>query len=359
MTSAKRLFFAVLLSAMAFAAQGAATKNVFKGENSFTREGVTYRLTWTARGTTTSFMEKESTKVSYSVRIGDQFLHPRTLRGGTVIGCWNVPPAKVRWQPLGDPQLGWLLLLGTDCELVHGSHKVLLIVPRVAKYRGSTDYVSAVFVAKSKPVARWSQDGKRLRVWSSYQQWSRRRKGRLFFVPEMREFFAGVWNKSMMACPVLPADVRQWPGDLPNRSFLGDFYAGILRFDAEIMQSALENYRDINFKTLRYHDLPGDRKGLEKMIQEFRRLGNGIAELRASLDGFWLPWGNGEDRCKKHFNWRSRMPTSSSSILRQKNDGAAAAAPSRARFSNFSRSIVFTKSLVGISATTIAKYYFG
>ncbi len=230
-----------------------ATENVYKGASSFERDGVTYRLTWTARGTTTSFQEKESTKVSYSVRIGDFFLHPRKQGDGTVIGCWDVPPARVRWEPLADPQIGWMLKLGGYCSGSRQSYRVLLVVPRKAKYPGFTDYVTAVFNAKETPIARWSKDRTKVRVWSSYEQWSRTARIYKFLVPELREFSDGNWNRVMVTCPPLPSDVRQWPDELPSRSFLGDYYAGILRLDAGIMRSALETYRDIDAKMMADH----------------------------------------------------------------------------------------------------------
>jgi len=282
MKSAKQLFIAILLAAMTFAAESSATENAFKGESRFTREGVTYRLNWTARGTTTGTALKESTKVSYSIRIGDFFLHPRTLGGGTFIGCWDVPPAKVQWEPLGNPQLGWMLKLGGYCSGSRTSFKVLLVVPTKRISRGVTNYISSQFNAKAAPIAIWSKDGKRMRVWSSYEQWSRRKNEYKFMVPELREFALGHGGRIVLTCPPLPPDVRTWPSALPSRSFLGDFYAGVYRLDARIMQSALdtyedaspealtaydkthplETYRDIDPNALVRHGFPVDRAGL-------------------------------------------------------------------------------------------------
>lgn len=185
----------ILLFTALFSANGAANvpppDNVYKGASSFERNGVTYRLTWTARSTSAGLSGKEMTKVSYSVYTGDYFMHPRTLDGGTVIGCWDVPPAKVRWEPLGAPQAGWMVKLGGDCSGSLQSYKVHLAIPQKHKCPIATRYVTATFNAKETPLARWSEDEKRLRIWSSYEQWGRWRKSFEFLVPELREYFVG------------------------------------------------------------------------------------------------------------------------------------------------------------------------
>ena len=317
----------VFLICTAFAASVWAEENVYKGSESFEREGVTYRMAWTARGVTTGLSSKESTKVSYSVRIGDFFLHPKTLKGGTFIGCWDVPPAKVRWEPLGDPQMGWMLKLGGFCSGFTGSFKIHLVVPNKGDNPGFTDYVTAEFHSKETPIARWTADKKRLQVWSSYEQWSRMGNAYKFYVPELREFSVITSFRIIeVSCPPLPIDVRQWPSDLPFRSFFGDFYAGLDRLDARIMQSALDNYenleppghearrnkywgvvhQEIHPEALRSHGLPNNRKGLQRLTNEIHEISKKITKARGPLGLLWLSWGNHRNKCLRDYGRSSR-----------------------------------------------------
>jgi len=84
-----------------------------------------------------------------------------------------------------------MVKLGGYCSGSLQSYKVHLAIPQKHKYPIATRYVTATFNTKEAPLARWSEDEKRLRIWSSYEQWGRWRKSFEFLVPELREYFVG------------------------------------------------------------------------------------------------------------------------------------------------------------------------
>jgi len=245
-----------------------------KGEETFKRGEVNLRLKWSASKVTTGEYGYPTTKVSYSVFRNNVFMHPTTTTGGSVYGCHMTPPESVLWRKLGKPQIGWMLILSDICGNTN-SYKVLVVVPQ------EDLFASYEFTSKQIPIV-WSNEGVEISIWSSYQEWGNTGTSGSFFVPELREvdFIDGI------TCPPLPSDVRDWPKELPYRSFLGDYYAGLRSLNADVMRSALDAYNEIGFDRLELHGLPKSKKGLTELANKIEPM----HELKKSLTGLGLPW---------------------------------------------------------------------
>jgi len=96
----------------------------------------------------------------------------------------------------------------------------------------------------------------------------------------------------------MPQDVSQWPRDLPNRSFLGDFYAGLNRLNSRVMTSALATYKEIVPRRLREHGLPDTRQELERLTRDVALIDKRHESLKADLSDLRLDWANPNDRCR-------------------------------------------------------------
>lgn len=276
---------------------GEATANeVNQGTSDFKRSGVEYRLDWWAEKVTTGRYGENSTKVSYRVYAGNKILHPRSLDGGTFIGCDARPPTRVDWWRIGEPQIGWLLILSNICARSR-SFKSLIVVPYKTRYEFSSRYVTADFIVEDWPIVKIAVNGD-VHIWSSYREWNGQTTAGSFFVPEFRVISRDIDGEYWVTCPPMPVDVAQWPRDLPNREFIGDFYAGLNRLEAGVMKSALGKYQEINPGRMRRHGLPDTRKGLEQLTKDVANVGRRLESLRSYLSDIWLKWANPNNRCR-------------------------------------------------------------
>lgn len=244
------LLFGLLFLAKASWANSAGSEEYQLGEH-------VYKLTWQASKVTTEQYGRGSTKVLYSVYRDGSFIHPKTLNGGTVLGCHMTSPEQVNWQPLGEPQVGWILLLSSICGNTH-SYRVLVVVP------DKEEYVSAQFTAKTEPIIQqFTAD--EINIWSTYQEWGQTGTAGSFFVPELRQIRLAE-SATYLTCAPFPSDVKEWP-KLPYRSFTGDFFAGLKARDSKVMRSALDRYQDIDFEWLRMQGLPGSVHDLQELVR--------------------------------------------------------------------------------------------
>ena len=284
----------IFLGAMFFG--NAAANEVHRGTSDFDRSGVNFRLTWRAEKVATGRYGSKSTKVSYTVYAGSKILYPRSLNGGTFVGCLDTPPKRVDWWRIGEPQIGWLLNLSSICAMSN-SFKSLIVVPYKTEHEFSSKYVTADFVTKEWPVLKVAENGA-VHIWSSYQNWNGGSTAGSFYVPEFRVISRSIDGKYWVRCPRLHQDVSQWPRDLPNRSFLGDFYAGLNRLNSRVMTSALATYKEIVPRRLRKHGLPASRQGLERLTKDVALIDRQLESLKANLSELRLDWADPNDRCR-------------------------------------------------------------
>lgn len=229
-----------------------------RGEESFERNGINFRLTWKASKVTTDLYGLSTTKVLFSVYRNNILIHPEVEGGGKSSGCHMTAPEEVKWEVLGKPQIGWLLSLSGICGNTH-SFKHLMVIPQGDGHR--LKYLAYEFIAKETPIIRNTKNGD-VHIWTTYQEWGKTGTWGSFFVPELRMVSLSPTKTYKISCPPLPHDVRLWPRELPYRSFIGDFYAGQIRSDAAVMRSALNEYEKLDFEWLQKQGLPGSKKGL-------------------------------------------------------------------------------------------------
>jgi hypothetical protein len=257
---------------------------VHNGQEIYEKAEDSLKLTWKASNVKTGRYGFPSTKVMYSVHRNNKFMHPESLAGGVVFGCSMTRPKAVSWKELGDPQIGWMLALSDICGNTH-SYKILIVVPK-NKY----NYISYDFTSKKLPIIQSTASGD-VRIWSSYQEWGKTGTAGSFFVPELRV----VNQREGIYCVPLPSNVTHWPKALPYRSFLGDFYAGLRNLDADVMQSALNAYSDIDFDWLKMQDLPESRGSLMKLTDRIASAAHNLKSIPSGLD---LPWDS--TNCMSH-----------------------------------------------------------
>ncbi len=223
-----------------------------------------------------------STRCDYGVYRNGSFLHPRSLEGGTLIGCRFIGPDDVRIEPVGagPDAVGWMLGVGGICGNTF-SWKWTLIRP--VKRLSEWEYEVETFLSAEVPVVRRRPE--HFEVWSQYQEWGRTGTAASFYVPELRTVSRDVDESYAIRRAQLPADLDAWP-ELEYPSMIGFFVAGATQLNPELMVAAARRRAEDEPRHWAAQELSTDRREIAALIAKVHR----AKELKEELRGFTLHW---------------------------------------------------------------------
>lgn len=271
----------ILLSSLTNSAS--ADEETRRGQSYFKLGDLEFRLEWHASQITTVRYGTNSRKVVYNVYGNKKQILPEALNGGTVIGCSSPSSRDIIMRAVGKPQIGWILSLGGICGATNHAFKHIIILPSEMMRFGKRIYFTFEIISPDTPVMVNLKNGN-IQFWSTYQEWGKTGTYGSFFVPELRVLTSE--DNYNMLCPSLPKNFGQWPNALKRRSFIGDYYAGLVDLNADVMLSALMSYDEIDFEYLRLQGLPTKRKELQTLSEAVRT----IRRLRSKISTGFLPW---------------------------------------------------------------------